>query len=238
MQNILRKKLGLIVDKPKPGGSGNSNDGNTARRAFENPAILAEYLGLNCQLLQNFKTILIALSIHLPINSNEFDRLCSRTAELYVANYSWFPMPATLHKILIHGADIISTSIIPVGMLGEEASEARNKHYKNYREHHSRKISHTITLTDVFYRLMDTSEIIISSLNLNSRLRKKKFQSIPQEVTHLLAAPEVNVSSHTTSHVDNDSDSDNDNNDTHTDLLHTFTYLEEVELAEELTETD
>ena len=31
----LKNQLGLIVDKPKP-GYGNSNDGNTARRFFEN----------------------------------------------------------------------------------------------------------------------------------------------------------------------------------------------------------
>lgn len=84
-------------------------------------------------------------------------------------------MPATLHKILIHGADIISTSIVPVGMLGEEASEACNKDYKNFRQNHSRKMNRTTTLTDVFYRLMDTSDVIISTINLNSRLHKKNF---------------------------------------------------------------
>ena len=32
----LRKEMGLHVDKPKQNGSGNSNDGNTVRRAFSN----------------------------------------------------------------------------------------------------------------------------------------------------------------------------------------------------------
>lgn len=48
-------------------------------------------------------------------------------------------MPSTLHKILIHGADIINTSMLPVGIFDEEASEARNKDYKNFRQFHSRK---------------------------------------------------------------------------------------------------
>ena len=31
----LKEKLGLVVDIPKSGGSGTSNDGNTARRFFQ-----------------------------------------------------------------------------------------------------------------------------------------------------------------------------------------------------------
>ena len=163
VQAILWEKLGLIVDRPKPGGSGTTNDGNTARRAFKNPTLLAECLDLNSELLKNIQTILIALSSHMPIDPERFDVLCSRTAEIYVANYPWYPMPSTVHKILIHGADILRTSILPVGMFGEEASEARNKDYKNFRLFHSRKTSRKDTLRDLFYRVMDTSDPIISS---------------------------------------------------------------------------
>ena len=35
VQNQLRERLGLRVDGPRAGGAGNSNDGNTARRAFQ-----------------------------------------------------------------------------------------------------------------------------------------------------------------------------------------------------------
>lgn len=37
--------MDLRVDKPKSGGSGTSNDGNIARRAFENTDFLSECLG-------------------------------------------------------------------------------------------------------------------------------------------------------------------------------------------------
>lgn len=82
-------------------------------------------------------------------------------------------MPATVHKILIHAADIMKNSLLPIGMLGEEASEARNKNYKQYRRDHSRKNNRTANLTDIFNRIMDTSDPIISSLSLDSRLKKK-----------------------------------------------------------------
>ncbi|KAF0314448.1 hypothetical protein FJT64_015103 [Amphibalanus amphitrite] len=37
----FRTRMGLRVDEPRAGGSGNSNDGNTARRAFRSPAEFA-----------------------------------------------------------------------------------------------------------------------------------------------------------------------------------------------------
>lgn len=40
----------------------------------------------------------------------------------------------TLHKILVHGAKIIQTSVLPVGVLKEEASETQNKNYKNFTQ--------------------------------------------------------------------------------------------------------
>ncbi|EFN84566.1 hypothetical protein EAI_05380, partial [Harpegnathos saltator] len=101
------EKFGLKVDKPKWGGSGTCNDGNTARLAFSDTDLFADCLGLNRQLFLNFKTILIALSCHFPINEQRFEKLCISTAELYINCYPWYPMPSTIHKILIHGTQII-----------------------------------------------------------------------------------------------------------------------------------
>jgi len=75
-------------------------------------------------------------------------------------------MTSTTHKILIHGGQIIQKSVLPVGMLGEEASEACNKDYKNFRSRHSRKHNRKVTLKDLFYRVMDSSDPIVSSLSL------------------------------------------------------------------------
>lgn len=44
VQKLLREKMGLIVDVPRP-GSGNSNDGNTARRFFDSPKLAANLTG-------------------------------------------------------------------------------------------------------------------------------------------------------------------------------------------------
>ena len=52
--------------------------------------------------VHNFKTILTAMSQQLPVNPLEFGKLCDSTAQIYVTHYNWYPMPSTLHKILIH----------------------------------------------------------------------------------------------------------------------------------------
>lgn len=178
VQNVIWEKLGLKADKPKSGGSSTSNDGNTARRVFKN--LFADCLNLDCQLIHKFKTILIALSCQLPLDSNHFEKLSHATAELYIKCYPWYLMPSIVLKILMHGAEIISTSLFLVGMLGEEALEARNKDYKRYRKDHSRKHSRKTNLEDVFYRVMDTSDPTVSTISLRSVLKTRNDCSSPQ----------------------------------------------------------
>lgn len=44
----------------------------------------------------------------------------AKTANLYVKLYGWYYMPASVHKILDHGAKIIeSFLLIPIGLLSE-----------------------------------------------------------------------------------------------------------------------
>lgn len=60
-KKVIREKfknqLGLIVDKPKP-GYGNSNDGNTARRFFENADVSSSITGVDVEIIKRFRTIL------------------------------------------------------------------------------------------------------------------------------------------------------------------------------------
>ena len=56
------------------------------------------------------------------------------TAELYVSLYKKYHMPQSVHKMLLHGADVVERKEVPVGLLSEEAQESRNKDVKNFRE--------------------------------------------------------------------------------------------------------
>ena len=73
-------------------------------------------------LFTNFKIILLSLTCQQVF--------CIDTATLYMTKYPWLPMPATIHKMLIHAKQILENSVLPAGYFGEEASEARNKFYK------------------------------------------------------------------------------------------------------------
>lgn len=196
----------------------------TARRAFAKPDELSEYLGLDKQLMRNFKTILIALSCNLPIDPSRFDALCKSTANIFVNTYPWFNMPVSMHKILMHGADVIINTILPIGMMGEEASEARNKDYRKFRADRSRKHNRVVNMEDIFHRLMDTSDPLISSINLDTRIRNVAKIPLPQEVRNLLTLPEV---------IKSDFDLDSSDDVNFTGLPEFENVLDKIKLSDE-----
>lgn len=77
-------------------------------------------------------------------------------------------MPVTVHKVLMHGKDIMDAAVLPIGMLSEETEEARNKDYRKYRLMFSGKCDRISTNTDVFNRLLITSDPYISSIRRHS----------------------------------------------------------------------
>lgn len=164
VQKRFREELGLNIDKPRH-ASGNSNDGNTARRFFSNFKLTAEITGVDETLIERFYVILQALSSGLPIDPKQFGDYALETAKLYVKKYNWYYMPSSVHKILIHGESIINHfAVLPIGQLSEDAQESRNKDYKRYRLHHSRKCSRSATNEDVFNRLLYTSDPYVTSI--------------------------------------------------------------------------
>lgn len=194
LQMELFARLGLRVDYPAAGGSGNSNDGNTARRAFANYELFSEILGIDKDLVLKLKTILTVISQTFPVDLENFTSYCRATAELYVDKYPWYYMSATLHKLLIHGGDIIRNSVLPIGMYSEQAGESKNKTYREDRLRHSRKSTRELTLRDTFQRSMDASDPILSTEYVHKRQRKCN-NALPPEVLSLLLSPDTTIAS-------------------------------------------
>ncbi|KAF0298469.1 hypothetical protein FJT64_000458 [Amphibalanus amphitrite] len=98
--------LGLIVDEPRPGGTGHYNDGNAARTAFKRSEEFAAATGIDQQLIHRLHVVLQAVSCCLPLSSEALAAYCTETAELYVHHYAWYPMSlsTTLHRLLLHSA--------------------------------------------------------------------------------------------------------------------------------------
>ena len=89
-------------------------------------------------------------------------------------------MPISVHKLLIHGAQIITSSLLSIGRKSEDAQEYCSKYIKRLREGFTQKCPRFKTMEDFFQRLLLTSNTLISlmklaivyTLNLNLLLRK------------------------------------------------------------------
>lgn len=117
------------------------------------------------------------------IDSEKFRLFAQETFEIAIQKYSWYYMPSTMHKLLLHGADIVQNSILPVGILSEEAQESRNKDYKTYRINYSRKTSRISTNEDILHKLLETSDPYITHLRPEP---KKKHLPLSDEAKELL----------------------------------------------------
>lgn len=200
IQQRFRQETGLLVDIPKT-NFGNTNDGNTSRRFFENAELSADITGINYNLIYRLKVILETLSSGHKIDTKKYDEYALNTAKLYIELYGWHPMTPTLHKILVHGSSIIEKSLLPIGQLAEEAAEARNKHFRAYRQDFSRKFSREYCNLDVYNRLILSSDPVLSSMR---RIKKSKTKSFLPETLEMLLPGQPNP---------DDSESGEENND-------------------------
>jgi len=100
-------------------------------------------------------------------------------------------MLATVHKLLIHGEEIIDRTIVPIGQLAEEAQEAKNKDFRNFWEFRSRQ--------NKWRCLLILSDPLISELR--PRFSKDTKKEMFPEATQLLTE------------VDDESDGENDIDD-------------------------
>lgn len=197
MQDKFRKELGLLVDMPKQ-ETGNTNDGNTARKFFDNAEKSAEITGINLDLIKHFRVILETINCRFPIDADKFEKYSKETLNLYLKEYSWYLMPVSVHKVLFHGKDIIVATILPIGQLSEEAQEARNKDCRKYRELFARKTLRVATNTDLFHRLLISSDPFITisgsrTCHHHRHHHQSKRGNISSEVLALLKEPSVDV---------------------------------------------
>lgn len=186
----FKSEMGLLVDVVKQ-GYGSTNDGNTARRFFEDCDKSSEITGVDKQLIYRFSVVLQTLSSGYDINVKSFKTYALETAKLFVNLYPWFYMPASIHKILIHGADVIDSLILPIGQLSEDVQEARHKEYRYYREHNTRKMSRLQTNEDLMHMFLISSDPLISNIR---KLPTKKASLLCKDVLDLLKVPELSNS--------------------------------------------
>ncbi|KAE8751247.1 hypothetical protein FOCC_FOCC002075 [Frankliniella occidentalis] len=181
--------MGLHLDMPKQ-GSGNTNDGNSARRFFENPELTSTILHIDSLPVERFSVLQCVINSEFFTDVKKLEQYCTETCNIYVNNCGWYIMPSTVHKILVHAPSIVDhcqQKGIPVSAYSEEEQETRNKDLREFREHRARKAKRILTNTDVFRRLLIILDPCISSMR--SR-RVKRKRALRAEVLALLSDKE------------------------------------------------
>jgi hypothetical protein len=85
-------------------------------------------------------------------------------------------MPTTVHTTLLHGPKIIKEmALLSIGMISEEAQEARNKDIKKYLVGFFRKCSRSKSMENILNLLLISSDPLISSMRQLPRKKDTKF---------------------------------------------------------------
>ncbi|EFN80305.1 hypothetical protein EAI_00127, partial [Harpegnathos saltator] len=79
IQEKFKRILGLNIDVVKQ-GMGTTNDGNTSRKFFKDPAITSEITGVNKDLIHRFGIILDTINSGAAIDPLKFENYCRETA--------------------------------------------------------------------------------------------------------------------------------------------------------------
>ena len=72
-------------------------------------------------------------------------------------------MTPAIHTILIHPYMIIENALLSIIQLPEEAAEARNKHFRLYRQNFAREFIRVDCNTDILNMLWLTSDLLLAS---------------------------------------------------------------------------
>lgn len=76
----------------------------------------------------------------------------------------------TLHRLLMHGAQIVEEAMLPIGALSEEAREGSHEIFEESRQNHSRKHSRTATNTDVMCMLRALSDPFMDTVRIKPKV--------------------------------------------------------------------
>ena len=118
-----------------------------------------------------------------PRDVTKFEKYALETAKICIEKYGWYTMPPSVHKVLIHGANIIKSFDLPIGCYSEEAQEANNKIFRLARANFSRMTQRIFTNEDTFKYLLVNSDPLLASLR---KITEKKHKPLCKDAEKLL----------------------------------------------------
>ena len=186
IQQALRSEIGIIVDCTAQGGAGNSNCGNTGRRFFEHPEIVARILHSEFpkEVLDRLKNVLLMCSSLDPVDPDKMQEYCHATHSMLINTFEW-GMPPGVHVLLMHSHQAARVLPLPLGFWSEEAQESINKIMKRFRRCHARTDTEEHTNYDTMMRLLNASdpELLMYSKSWNKDVVR---QELPEDLKAFL----------------------------------------------------
>ena len=159
--------------------------------------VTAAICGVPNQLVKNLHIIWSTLASGFAVDPDKFQALCDETRDIYFderSGVSWYNISPTLHKVLVHGGDLIRNCVLPIGLTNEEAGEGNNKILRHVRLFHSRKNSWLDGMADLYHRLMDISDpVILEITKKKTNCHTNKRKNLSKEIISLLQSPELSV---------------------------------------------
>ena len=145
---------GLNIDMPYQ-QSGNTNDGNMARKVFSDVKFFSEATGVDENFIETLKTCIACLSSSQHIDPHKYLATAKECYQIWKEKYATFEdLGPTIHKILVHGHEFIEVFEMQIGILIEQCIESCNKLVKYYREDHTSKSSRQNMMRDIFNFLL------------------------------------------------------------------------------------
>ena len=151
LQVAFKERLGLDVYKVLPGQAGNSNSGNTSRKAFANFEVFADIVGCPPEYLEKLAVLLNAANSTKEIDPVKCEAMQKEVVALFrKAGLSWNWLSQSLHTLLFHLHQQIAFLPTAPGYWSEEGAETNHKLERHRRMHGARKISIEANMEDVF----------------------------------------------------------------------------------------
>ena len=155
----IREKFGILLFQPIPGGSGNTNSGNTSRRFFnEAGKFFCEEFQFNEELFFEIRDLLNMLNSNTKASKTQFEALSEKIAKGLVEQYPNINFTPSVHKVLFHTAELVEAFPLALGMYSEEAQEGFHKILRKSRETHTAKKSRKNTMKTLMLHLTRISD--------------------------------------------------------------------------------
>jgi hypothetical protein len=101
-----------------------------------------------------------------------------------MSEVGWYNIPPTLHRVLVHGCEIIRATPINIGSTSKESAEGNTKFARRFYKNHTRKNAHENAIADLLFRLLDVSDPFLGCTETKS----KNPKPVPKDMLPLLCA--------------------------------------------------